>query len=58
MPPATPLNYIPWVFVCFIFNYIIRRQSQVLYFTTRPRNLYTGEPENTQMRLAYKHFST
>jgi hypothetical protein len=26
MPPATPLNFVPWVFVCFIFNYIIRRR--------------------------------
>jgi OPT oligopeptide transporter protein len=26
MPPATPLNYMPTVFVCFIFNYIIRRR--------------------------------
>ena len=26
IPPATPLNYIPGVFVCFIFNYIIRRR--------------------------------
>ena len=24
MPPATPLNYMPGVFVCFIFNYVIR----------------------------------
>jgi hypothetical protein len=26
MPPATPLNYMPIVFVCFIFNYIVRRR--------------------------------
>jgi hypothetical protein len=26
MPPATPLNYVPGVFICFIFNYIIRRR--------------------------------
>jgi len=26
IPPATPLNYVPGVFVCFIFNYIIRRR--------------------------------
>jgi len=26
MPPATPLNYVPWVLVCFIFNYVIRRR--------------------------------
>jgi hypothetical protein len=26
IPPATPLNYVPTVFVCFIFNYIIRRR--------------------------------
>ena len=26
MPPATPLNYVPGVLVCFIFNYIIRRR--------------------------------
>ncbi|KAI0286278.1 OPT oligopeptide transporter [Russula brevipes] len=26
MPPATPLNYVPWVLVCFVFNYIIRRR--------------------------------
>jgi hypothetical protein len=27
LPPATPLNYAPGVFVCFIFNYIIRRRN-------------------------------
>ena len=27
LPPATPLNYVPMVFVCFIFNYIIRRRN-------------------------------
>ena len=27
LPPATPLNYVPGVFVCFIFNYIIRRRN-------------------------------
>ena len=26
LPPATPLNYVPGVFVCFIFNYFIRRR--------------------------------
>jgi OPT oligopeptide transporter protein len=26
IPPATPLNYMPFVFVCFIINYIIRRR--------------------------------
>jgi hypothetical protein len=26
MPPATPLNYVPYVLVCFTFNYIIRRR--------------------------------
>jgi hypothetical protein len=26
MPPATPLNYMPGVLVCFIFNYIIRQR--------------------------------
>ncbi|KAF8501810.1 OPT oligopeptide transporter protein-domain-containing protein [Russula emetica] len=26
LPPATPLNYVPWVLVCFIFNYVIRRR--------------------------------
>jgi hypothetical protein len=26
LPPATPLNFVPGVFVCFIFNYIIRRR--------------------------------
>ncbi|KAH9059400.1 small oligopeptide transporter [Lactarius deliciosus] len=26
MPPATPLNYVPWVLVCFLFNYVIRRR--------------------------------
>ena len=26
IPPATPLNIIPSVFICFIFNYIIRRR--------------------------------
>jgi len=27
MPPATPLNYVPWVLVGFLFNYVIRRRS-------------------------------
>ncbi|KAI0250494.1 OPT oligopeptide transporter protein-domain-containing protein [Lactifluus subvellereus] len=26
MPPATPINYVPWVLICFLFNYIIRRR--------------------------------
>ncbi|KAF8267603.1 OPT oligopeptide transporter protein-domain-containing protein [Lactarius quietus] len=26
MPPATPINYVPSVLVCFIFNYVIRRR--------------------------------
>lgn len=26
MPPATPLNYVPWVIMCFLFNYVIRRR--------------------------------
>jgi len=26
LPPATPINFVPWVFVCFIFNYLIRRR--------------------------------
>ncbi|KAI0264939.1 OPT oligopeptide transporter [Gloeopeniophorella convolvens] len=26
MPPATPLNYVPWVIICFLFNYVIRRR--------------------------------
>ena len=26
MPPATPLNYVPWVFICYIFSYFIRRR--------------------------------
>ncbi|KAF8263832.1 OPT oligopeptide transporter [Lactarius quietus] len=26
MPPATPINYVPWVLVCFVFNYVIRRR--------------------------------
>jgi len=26
LPPATPLNYMPGVLVCFIFNYVIRRR--------------------------------
>ena len=24
--PATPLNYVAWILVCFIFNYKIRRR--------------------------------
>jgi hypothetical protein len=27
MPPATPLNFIPWVLVYLIFNYVIRRRN-------------------------------
>ncbi|KAF8257803.1 OPT oligopeptide transporter protein-domain-containing protein [Lactarius quietus] len=26
MPPGTPINYVPWVIVCFLFNYVIRRR--------------------------------
>jgi hypothetical protein len=26
IPPATPLNYVPWVLVCYILNYRIRRR--------------------------------
>jgi len=26
MPPATPLNYVPWVLICFLSNYVIRRR--------------------------------
>jgi hypothetical protein len=26
LPPATPINYMPWMIVCFIFNYVIRRR--------------------------------
>ncbi|KAF8257802.1 OPT oligopeptide transporter protein-domain-containing protein [Lactarius quietus] len=26
MPPATPINYVPSVLVCFLFNYVIRRR--------------------------------
>jgi len=25
MPPATPINYVSWVLICFLFNYYIRR---------------------------------
>ena len=26
LPPATPLNYVPWVLVCYVFNSFIRRR--------------------------------
>jgi hypothetical protein len=26
IPPATPINYVPWALVGFIFNYVIRRR--------------------------------
>ncbi|KAF8259670.1 OPT oligopeptide transporter protein-domain-containing protein [Lactarius quietus] len=26
MPPATPINFVPSVLVCFVFNYVIRRR--------------------------------
>jgi hypothetical protein len=26
LPPATPLNYVPWVLVCYFFNHFIRRR--------------------------------
>ncbi|KAF8264679.1 OPT oligopeptide transporter [Lactarius quietus] len=26
MPPATPINYVPSILICFIFNYVIRRR--------------------------------
>jgi hypothetical protein len=27
MPPATPLNYVPFVIMCFVFNYTVRRRN-------------------------------
>ncbi|KAA1478168.1 OPT oligopeptide transporter [Dentipellis sp. KUC8613] len=27
IPPATPINYVPWVIIGFIFNYVIRRRN-------------------------------
>jgi len=27
LPPAMPINYAPWVLVCYIFNYRIRRRN-------------------------------
>jgi hypothetical protein len=45
LPPATPLNFVPWVLVCFVFNYVIRRRhfgwwskyncASLFCFTTR-----------------------
>jgi hypothetical protein len=29
IPPATPINYVPWVFICFLFNYVIRRRHMM-----------------------------
>ena len=26
LPPATPLNYVPWALVCYVFNNFIRRR--------------------------------
>nr|AGA20372.1 oligopeptide transporter 1 [Phanerodontia chrysosporium] len=26
LPPATPLNYVSWAAVCFVFNYVVRRR--------------------------------
>jgi hypothetical protein len=26
MPPATPINFVPWVLICWLFNYFIRRR--------------------------------
>jgi len=26
MPPGTPINLVPWVIICFLFNYVIRRR--------------------------------
>jgi OPT oligopeptide transporter protein len=26
IPPATPLNLVSWVLICFLFNYVIRRR--------------------------------
>ena len=31
MPPATPLNYVPWVLICYISNYVIRRRHFALW---------------------------
>ncbi|KAI0245630.1 small oligopeptide transporter [Lactifluus subvellereus] len=29
MPPATPINYVPWVLICFLFNYVVRRRHML-----------------------------
>jgi hypothetical protein len=25
-PPGTAINFVPWILICFIFNYVIRRR--------------------------------
>ncbi|KAI0247355.1 small oligopeptide transporter [Lactifluus subvellereus] len=29
IPPATPINYVTWVLICFLFNYVIRRRHML-----------------------------
>ncbi|KAI0245636.1 OPT oligopeptide transporter [Lactifluus subvellereus] len=29
IPPATPINYVAWVLICFLFNYVIRRRHML-----------------------------
>jgi len=29
IPPATPINYVPWMLICFLFNYVIRRRHML-----------------------------
>jgi hypothetical protein len=50
LPPATPINFVPWVLVCFIFDYVIRRRrfgwwckyNCELNFTIPAMPIFTG----------------
>ncbi|KAI0246238.1 OPT oligopeptide transporter protein-domain-containing protein [Lactifluus subvellereus] len=44
MPPATPFNFVPWVFICFLFNYVIRRRHMLWWLKCLAAGLDAGMP--------------
>jgi hypothetical protein len=47
IPPATPINYMPWVLICFLFNYVIRRRHMLWWMKYNCDYLFFS-PENSQ----------
>ena len=46
LPPATPLNYVPWVLVCYLFNNFIRRRHFSWWFKYNCENIFLAFREN------------